>query len=271
MTLSCDKIGHVTCERHIDMPIQNEIDALLSPDELRVITLWRNGETMTDAYKHVMISPQEAKIISKSALQKRVVRFFATHRMREAMAASDGERGERARADYERWKTSQKIEAIKTFSKTQHERKQNAPECADSSSCNTNHSQNDIAQIDARKAWIDSLQVTDNPTAMSIFGTGLFLAQSAIQQILKRKKEIEDNGISCLDKDGSPYTALDLNALRTAASMILPFAPPPTTAERRAMSLASVMIGLTQDAIAEDPDAYTAPPPVIDTKRDEKK
>ena len=88
---------------------------------------------------------------------------------------------------------------------------------------------------------------------------------------VKRKKEIDERGMSALERNASPYTAIDISALKTAAAMILPFAPPPTTAERRAMSLAGVMIGLAQDDITESPDDYTAPPPsTIDVKVDKK-
>lgn len=276
--VSYDKVGRVTCERHIDMSNSNEIDSLLSPDELRALALWRKGETMTNAYKRVMLSPQESKIISKSALQKRVVRFFGTDRMRAAMAATEGDRGDRAKADYEKWKCSQKLDAIKKFADIPSKKAESRPAQqeeppAQAPSVKTDNTALDTPQshANAKKAWIESLQVSESPTAMSIYGTGLFLAQTAIQQIMKRKKEIEVNGVSCFEKNGTPYTALDLNALRTAASMILPFAPPPTTAERRAMSLAGVMIGLAQDAIEESPDDYTAPPPcTIEAKVDKK-
>lgn len=196
---------------------------------------------MTEAYKQVMLSPLDAKTISKAALQKRIIRFFRTVRMREAMAATTGERGEKARCTFEKIQKTEQAQAKKEFSQSTKQ----LP------------SEDDNSQ----KLWLESLKMTSDPTAMSIYGTGLFLIQMAVSQIVKRKKEIEVQNISALDKAGSPYTSLDLNAIKTAAAMILPFAPPPTTAERRAMALAGVLVGLTPDEIKEDPDAYTAQPP----------
>ena len=250
---------HMTSTIDMEKP-KNDAESLLSADELRVLALWQKGDSMTDSYKKVMLSPADAKIISKSALHKRVVRFFATHRMREAMAATQGERGVKARKHIAKWQQTEKSEAISKFAKIQKKNKL------------LDEGDDDAPSAEQlRQKWLQSLQVTDDPTAMSIYGTGLFLAQMAIMQIMKRKKEIDERGMSALERNASPYTAIDISALKTAAAMILPFAPPPTTAERRAMSLAGVMIGLAQDDITESPDDYTAPPPsAIDVKVDKK-
>lgn len=249
-------------------------DRYLSADELRAVELWRTGYSMQDAYKNVMLSKDEAQKINPSTLKKRVQRFFGTQRMRDAMRASYYERGPDAQKSYLDWKKKQANDAkraLTAFSQ-QNKPKQKTESGGGVSGvdCGTEKSGGaydaaifsvERAENDFKQLWLDSLNFTDNPTAMSVYGTGLFLAQTAVQQILKRQKEIRDRGLSPLEKDASPYSALDLNAIRTAASMLLPFAPPPTSAERKAMSLAGVLLGLSTDAIEENPDEYTAPIP----------
>ena len=251
-----------------------EQDRYLSADELRAVELWRNGYSMQDAYKNVMISKDDAQKINPSTLKKRVQRFFGTQRMRDAMRASYHERGPDAQKSYLDWKKKQANDAkraLTAFSQ-QNKPKQKTASAVDSAAGGGATEQScgaydaaifpvERVENDFKQLWLDSLNFTDNPTAMSVYGTGLFLAQTAVQQILKRQKEIRDRGLSPLEKDASPYSALDLNAIRTAASMLLPFAPPPTSAERKAMSLAGVLLGLSTDAIEENPDEYTAPPP----------
>lgn len=247
-----------------------EQDRYLSADELRAVELWREGYSMLDAYKNVMISKDEAQKISASTLKKRVQRFFGTQRMRDAMRASYYERGPDAQKSYMDWKKKQVNDAkhaLTAFSKQNKTKQKTDSVGVDAVEENGGGAYEpaifsiERAENDFKQLWLDSLNFTDNPTAMSVYGTGLFLAQTAVQQILKRQKEIRDRGLSPLEKDASPYSALDLNAIRTAASMLLPFAPPPTSAERKAMSLAGVLLGLSTDAIEENPDGYTAPPP----------
>ena len=60
-----------------------------------------------------------------------------------------------------------------------------------------------------------------------------------------------------------------ISALKTAAAMILPFAPAPSAEDRRQMSKAAVLLGLLPDNIQENPDDYTAPiPATIDVSED---
>lgn len=248
-----------------------EQDRYLSADELRAVELWREGYSMLDAYKNVMISKDDAQKITPSTLKKRVQRFFGTQRMRDAMRASYYERGPDAQKSYLDWKKKQANDAknaLSAFSKQNKPKQKTGGAAATGGASEQGGGAYDAAlfsveraENDFKQLWLESLSFTDNPTAMSVYGTGLFLAQTAVQQILKRQKEIRDRGLSPLEKDASPYSALDLNAIRTAASMLLPFAPPPTTAERKAMSLAGVLLGLSSDAIEEKPDEYTAPPP----------
>lgn len=233
----------------------------LSKDELRVLELWAVGYNQAEAYKRVMLSKYELNRISDAALKKRVNRFFGNLRLREAMAQYKGRRGNKARKDIENYNERKKdIEPPETKTKAKKETKpkETHEEQPTKTSCNDAHD------------WLESLQISKDPTALSIYGTGLFVLQIAVSQIQRRYEEIQKLGLSPFEKDASPYTALDLQAIRTAASMIMPFAPPPTNAERKAMALAGVLVGLTEAEIKEDPDAYTAPPPasVVDVENE---
>lgn len=223
----------------------------LSPEEKRVLKYWQNGDTMTDAYKKVMLSKFDLQAISDSALRKRVVRFFNTYRMREAMASTPGERGDKAREDFENWKTGQKQDAIRSFAKpspiVEYERVKSEEEGAVKSE---------------RDKWLESLNVNSNPSAMTIYGTGQFLAYMAVKEIMARQNAIKDGRISVLDKNGSVFTPTIISALKTAAAMVLPFAPAPSAEDRKEMSKAAVLLGLMPDSITESPDDYTAEPPV---------
>lgn len=276
----------------------------LSPEELHVLELWEEGKTMSQAYCEVMIPIYEQGSITKSALNKRVQRFFCTYRMRQAMAASSTERGIKAKADFEKWKESQKDEAIKKFSpevkkiideeksdkKPKAEPKDdnsefsfynklvrpNLPsykkEQAEKAAQAEENSVESIAnkQLEARRKWIDSLNVTEEPNAISVYGTGQFIMYHAVQEINKRSTEIRNRKISVFDKNGSVFTPTIISALKTASAMIIPFAPAPTPEQRRGMSTAIALLGLLQDNIKEDPDDYTAPPPpTIDIGNDD--
>ena len=84
----------------------------LSPEELKVLNHWKNGMSMADAYKRVMLSVYDQQAIKSDALKKRVSRFFGTYRMREAMASVPGKLGDKARKDFEKWKSTQKKAAM---------------------------------------------------------------------------------------------------------------------------------------------------------------
>lgn len=113
-----------------------------------------------------------------------------------------------------------------------------------------------------KEKWINSLNINVNPDSMTVYGTGQFLAYVAVKEIFARQNAIKASGKSVLDKDGSALTPVIISALKTAAAMILPFAPSPTAEDRKQMSKAAVLLGLMPDDITEDPDDYTAPAPV---------
>lgn len=114
-----------------------------------------------------------------------------------------------------------------------------------------------------RQKWLASLQVNSKPSALTIFGTGQFLTYIAVKEMFDRQAAIKARNIDIFSKDGSVLTPNIISAIKTAAAMIIPYAPAPTETDRREMSKAAVLLGLMPDQIQEDPDDYTAPPPVI--------
>lgn len=253
---------------------------------------------MVDAYKKVMMSEREAKLIKQSALNMRVNRFFGTYRMREAMAATEGKRGETARKLFEKWRQKHSEENIKRFAGEDGLRRMKyfVP-CTDEEADNEAErerireelEQKAKAELEQQKEaleqeyearyqdrvardkekWIQSLNINATPDSMTVYGTGQFLAYVAVKEIMARQNELKRQGISVLDKNGSALTPTIISALKTAASMILPFAPAPNTEERQQMTKAAVLLGLMPDSIEEDPDDYTAPAPVaIDVGED---
>lgn len=235
----------------------------LSPEEKRVLHYWQNGDNMTEAYKKVMLSMYDAQAISKPALMKRVQRFFSTYRMREAMAATPGERGEKAKEEFEKWRTTQNADTVKRFTgrelgvkalKVAAENKYFEKITGEKATVGTDKSD--------REKWLESLNINENPSAMTIYGTGQFLCYMAVKEIMARQNAIKEKGISVLDAKGSVFTPTIISALKTAAAMVLPFAPAPTAEDRKEMSKASILLGLLPETIKEDPDDYTAEPPV---------
>jgi hypothetical protein len=270
----------------------------LSPEECHVLELWEMGKSMTEAYSDVMIPVYEQGTITKSALNKRVQRFFGTYRMRQAMANSPTERGMKAKADFDKWVESQKEDAIKKFSPKakqiiKEEKEKNDKEEQESESKKAEEEKKEFSFFDKMvrpnltsykkeqeekaakekeeaaissqrkisQKWIESLNVTEEPNAITVYGTGQFIMYHAVQEINKRAMEIRRKNISVFDKNGSVFTPTILSALKTASAMIIPFAPAPTPEQRRGMSTAIALLGLLQDNIKEDPDDYTAPPP----------
>lgn len=252
----------------------------LSPQERRVLRHWQNGDTMIDAYSKVMLSPYDIQSISKRALEKRVEVFFDTFRLREAMAATPGERGEKARKDLERWRLTLGDTASEDIAKKKRnfkpkgegkKKKKKKVECEEEFDDDSFEKQQAIREMKAlrkagtdREKWLESLNISENPNAMTIYGTGQFLAYMAVKEIMARQDEIRRRGISVLDKNGSVFTSTLISALKTAAAMVLPFAPAPTSEDRKQMSKAAVLLGLFPDKITESPDDYTAPPPTTD-------
>jgi len=274
----------------------------LSPEERRVLYHWRNGDSMVDAYKKVMLSVYDIQALSEAALRKRVQRFFGTYRMREAMAATEGEKGDKAREDFKRWQETQKAKTINDFSGgafdgtkaqskefshynsntgTDGEENENVKLANENANLEAIKLAEENAKLGAIKSaesiktakdkWLESLNVSENPSSLTIYGTGQFLAYVAVKEIMSRQAEIRQRGISVLDKNGSVLTPTIISALKTAAAMILPFAPAPSAEDRKEMSKAAVLLGLFPEQILESPDDYTAPiPSTIDVQIDDK-
>jgi hypothetical protein len=272
----------------------------LSQEELRVLRFWQNGESMTDAYKIVMLSEYDQKAIKKSALTQRVKRFFDTYRMREAMANSPGERGKQAKADFEKWRKRHDGETIKrftdgkTFSQTNviatRAGKAACKEDIEKELKEKAHAELEVhkAKIEKeyeekyeekyqdriardKKEWWDSLNINVNPSALTIYGTGQFLASVAVKEIIARQLAIRQQGVDVLARDGrgSALTPVIVSAIKTAAALVLPFAPAPSAEDRKQFSKAAVLLGLLPDEITENPDDYTAPlPATIDVGGD---
>ena len=297
----------------------------LSPEEQRVLYYWSKGKSMTDAYKHVMLSAHDAQSLTEMALKKRVSRFFGTYRMRAAMAAVPGKRGEKAKTDFDKWMQTQKDSTVRKLAPDMAKLKEKIesgefenssnesdnyeyPDNENSNEVKANQEQDDadvcfgsdwnqkepeedkkeeafnvkkllsekrIKQMEKeaslacpdnpsdKQKWLASLQVNEKPSALTIYGTGQFLTYIAVKEVMERQAAIKAQGIGVLEKNGSALTQNIISAFKTAAAMILPFAPAPTTEERKEMSKAAILLGLMPDQIQENPDDYTAPPPVI--------
>lgn len=242
----------------------------LTPEEQKILKLWQEGCGITSAYKKVMLTQYEIDRISDSALYTRATRFCQTFRMLEAMANTPGERGERVRKKLAKWNAEQL--------KAEEEAKKKAG-LIDDDAEDDNESGTDLfGDMPHRKPkksdqekWLDSLKIKEDPSALTIYGTGQFLAKVAVQEIVDRQKEIKRQNISVLSRDGrgSALTPTIVSALKTAASMVLPFAPAPTAKDRKELTKAAILLGLVPDNIKESPDDYTAPPPatvVIDVE-----
>lgn len=245
-------------------------DNELSPDELKVVLLWRkNGGNMTAAYKQVMIP--KGSTISDVALKKRVVRFFKQERVRAAMESTDGNLGEKAKIRHKAELEKKRKEALSHF---------------DSDQKNDPYLKNVIestmpAQVEselertksAQERYRESLQMTGNVDAISVTESAKMVLNYAITEMLERKKAIREQGVSVLDPNGrgSALTKNIIYALKTTADILLPFAPPPTTAERREMSKAGQILCSLISGIKEDPDEYAiSSHNVIDITADKK-
>ena len=114
-----------------------------------------------------------------------------------------------------------------------------------------------------KQKWLSSLQVNSKPSALTIYGTGQFLTYIAVKEMFDRQAAIKARNIDIFEKNGSVLTPNIISAIKTAAAMVIPYAPAPTESDRREMTKAAVLLGLMPDQIQENPDDYTAPPPVI--------
>jgi hypothetical protein len=254
----------------------------LTPEELKVLAYWQQGNTQIKAYKKVMLTTYEKQNLKETAIVARSSRFFNTYRMRAAMAATPGERGEKARKEFEKWqalmphdevsqaekKAMKKIidESNYSISDTVEpmEEEDKTQEIIDSFDASRNIN---LLKKGDRDQWIESLNVNKDPSAMTVYGSGQYLMYVAVKELMERQKEIKRKNLSVLDKDGSALTPNIINAFKTATSMILPFAPPPTNKERRELSKAAVLLGLLPDSITENPADFAAPiPPTVEVE-----
>jgi hypothetical protein len=114
---------------------------------------------------------------------------------------------------------------------------------------------------DQRKAWLESFQDIENPSATTPYGIGLWLATRVLAQMNKREEWIKTHNKSPFDKDGCPYTNVDISAIKTVLAALLPFAPAPTNQEIKQLTTAGLIVSLTAEEMGIDPDEYVAPCP----------
>ena len=235
----------------------------LNPEQLAVLLKWQDTGDRLQAYIDVMVGETERTRIKKGTIRQRAARFFNQENMKAAMISTPGKRGQSFRDEQQAKQRKARAQAVRVAKEAhsgfinpppprpKEEQKREAAMTAEEKAA------------ECQRKWMRSLTISDEPTAISVYGTGLFLAGVAVKEILARQAEIKLRGISPLEKDGtgSPLTPTIISALKTAASMILPFAPAPNADERHEMSKAAVLLGLLPDTIKESPDAFTAPPP----------
>ena len=128
-----------------------------------------------------------------------------------------------------------------------------------------------VADKSARQKWLDSLTITDQPEAISVYGTGQFIMYHAVSEMMKRDRAIKEHRreTGIFDKNGSVFTPMILNAFKVAASMIIPFTQTQLGDQQREVSMASALLQLSMDNINVDPDAYTAPiPPTANVQQE---
>lgn len=251
-------------------PFSPENPYELSPQELRILRYWKDGAQKQEAYKRVMLSDWDQKALTKEAIIKRTNRLFDTYRMRLAMASCPGERGEKARKSFEKWRETHDSKVIKNLvGKDGFKRKQLINTYKEEMECQKEMMKKEFDEqykqklVEDRQEWLMSLNVNVEPSSLTIYGTGQFLVNVAVDEIRKRRKAIKEREVDVLSTDGSgsALTPTIISALKTAAAMILPFAPAPSAEDRKQMSKAAVLLGLMPETIQEDPDDYTAPIP----------
>ena len=277
----------------------------LTQDEIDAVALWAGGKTMTEAYCEVMRRNNiDVTKLPRQTLNKRVQRFFGSEKMKAAMLVTGHGREERKKrqkavetykrvvknvkpkikqaADKEEEKENKTMEkkvasegnTISTFvdqvvipNVTTNKANNINPAARIEAVTSTNDIKDiNIANKQAREKWLESLTITDEPAAISVFGTGQFIMYHAVNEMMKRDKAIKEHryGTNIFDKNGSVFTPLILNAFKTAASMIIPFVPTQDAVQDKGTAMAVTLLGLMQDDIKEDPDAYTAPiPPTV--------
>lgn len=233
----------------------NQADNNLSPDELKIVTIWRNnGGKKAAAYKQVMIP--KGTSISDAALKKRVLRFFKQERIRNAMESTDGYLGARARMEHENDLKQQQQEVLSRFTDEQR----NDPYIRNViESTSPIATENKLEEMkSARERYRESLQMSGTVETIAVTESAKMLLNYAVTEMMERKQAIRSRGEDILDKSGkgSALTRNIIYAIKTAADIIMPFAPPPTTAERREMSRAGQILCSLISNIDENPDDY---------------
>lgn len=250
----------------------------LTADELRVVNLWRKGLSMTQAYCKIMLPKTEK--VSQSALKKRVIRFFQSKRIRAAMESTAGWKGNSAKKKFDRDDEREREKAFKSFKKEAESNPLFTDEEKEKAKANS-ISQDEIDTLtqgngylqrimqtqepdslneqyqelkSARDRWRESLQITDTPSIMSVTGSALFIMNTAISEIIERKAAIKREGVSILKTTALPSNLV--SAFKASADVILPFAPPPTAAERKEMSKAGQILCSLISNINEKPEDY---------------
>lgn len=270
----------------------------LTQDELDALDLWVKGKSMTDAYCTVMRrNHKDISSLSKQALDKRVQRFFGSKQMQLAMTVRELER-ECAKkpnskiskrivgSQKEKPLTAEQKETVKKYTSVvkqlspsiqkmseEDEKEEVDPNLYEAKKQNVKldplSMSLEVPPKTPREKWLESLTITNEPSAISVWGTGQFILYHAVNEMNKRDRAIKDRkkGTGIFEENGSVFTPMILNAFKVAASMILPFVQTQLGDQQKEITMASALLQLSMDNIKVDPDAYTAPiPPTVEVE-----
>ena len=270
----------------------------LTQDELDALDLWVKGKSMTDAYCTVMRrNHKDISSLSKQTLDKRVQRFFGSKQMQLAMTVRELER-ECAKkpnskiskrivgSQKEKPLTAEQKETVKKYTSVvkqlspsiqkmseEDEKEEVDPNLYEAKKQNVKleplSMSLEVPPKTPREKWLESLTITNEPSAISVWGTGQFILYHAVNEMNKRDRAIKDrkNGTGIFEENGSVFTPMILNAFKVAASMILPFVQTQLGDQQKEITMASALLQLSMDNIKVDPDAYTAPiPPTVEVE-----
>jgi hypothetical protein len=269
------------------MKITDKIQFGLTDDECKVLEYWKVSRDKRDAYQKVFFKRDKIRRLSSAALHMRIKRFFQTDAMKRAIEFYElDEANKRSLCYDENTAVGRFLNKKKEEEEKAKEEKNKIDSDSKEESNNEEPQKEEIKEekkIEEQKKeeprkkrvkevepeiiktvqekWLDSLKVSENPSAFTVYGTGQFIIYNAVQEMMNRKAYIKQNNISPMSKDGSMFTSGIISALKTGASMILPYAPTPSLDDRKEMSKAAVLLGLLPDNIVECPDDFTAPIP----------
>lgn len=270
----------------------------LTQDELDALDLWVKGKSMTDAYCTVMRrNHKDISSLSKQALDKRVQRFFGSKQMQLAMTVKELERECAKKPNSKISKriigsqkkkplTAEQKETVKKYTSVvkqlspsiqkmseEDEKEEVDPNLYEAKKQNVKldplSMSLEIPPKTPREKWLESLTITNEPSAISVWGTGQFILYHAVNEMNKRDRAIKDRkkGTGIFEENGSVFTPMILNAFKVAASMILPFVQTQLGDQQKEITMASALLQLSMDNIKVDPDAYTAPiPPTVEVE-----